>query len=285
MIPPETILVIGADGMIGLALVQRLLGQGRPVVRTMRVPEAGAVALDLSVDVSAWAPPCEVEVAYLCAAVTSIEDCRKDPAGSFAVNVTGTVNLARTLLRQGALVVFPSTNLVFDGSTSLARAEMPVAPATQYGRQKAEAEKQLTALSDRVCIVRFSKVLGPRAPLFMRWADDLRKGRPIHPFSDMPVSPVPLGFAIDVLLHVGRKGLRGTVQVSGTQDVSYEAIARRLARRIGASETLVEPKKAALAVPGLEHVPAHTTLDVSRLQDELEMTPPDVWTTIDGAFA
>lgn len=284
MIPSETSLVIGAEGMIGRALVQRLLGQGRPVVRTTRVPGAGAVPLDLSTDVAAWAPPCEVGVAYLCAAVTSVEACRKDPARAFAVNVTATAGLARTLLRQGSLVVFPSTNLVFDGSAPWVRAETPVAPATEYGRQKAEAERQLAALSDRVCIVRFTKVMGHRTPLLVRWADDLRSGRAIHPFSNMPVAPVPLGFAVDVLLRVGQGQLRGVFQVSGPQEVPYEAVARHIARRIGASETLIEPIKAASAVPGLEHVPAHTTLDMSRLRDELGMTPPDVWTTIDGAL-
>ncbi len=285
MNPTNTSLVVGAEGMIGRWLAQRLVGQGWPVVRTMRVPEAGAVALDLSLDVAAWAPPCEVGVAYLCAAVTSVEECRRDPARAVTVNVTGTVNLARTLIRQGALVVFPSTNLVFDGSSPLERAEAPVAPATEYGRQKAEAEKQLMALSERVCIVRFSKVLGPHTPLFVRWADDLRNGRAIHPFADMAVAPVPLDFVVDVFLRVGKKRLRGILQVSGPQDVSYEAIARHVARRIGASETLVEPIEAASADPKLEHLPAHTTLDVSRLQNELAMMPPDVWTTIDGAFS
>ena len=283
--PSNVILIVGAEGMIGRALAQRLLGCGWPVVRTMLAPEPGAVGLDLSLDVAAWRPPPEVGVGYLCAAVTSVAECRRDPKRAFAVNVTGTVAVARTLARQGAAIVFPSTNLVFDGSAPFERAETPVAPATEYGRQKAEAEKQLLALSGRVCIVRLSKVLGPRTPLLVRWADDLRHGRAIRPFADMVVAPVPLDFAVDVLLRAGRERLCGIVQVSGPQEVSYEAVARHVARRIGASETLIEPIEAAAAGPEFEPIPAHATLDMSRLQNELAMTPPDVWTTIDGAFA
>jgi len=284
-LPSNTSLVVGAGGMIGRRLAQRLADQGWAVVRTMRVPEAGAVALDLSRDVASWAPPCEAAVAYLCAAVASVEECRSDPARTLAVNVAGTIALARTLARQGTLMVFPSTNLVFDGSVPFERAEASVAPATEYGRQKAEAEKRLLALWERVSIVRFTKVLGPRTPLLQRWADDLRRRRPIHPFADMVMAPVPLDFAVDVLVRVGQERLRGILQVSGPQDVSYEAAARHVARRVGAPPSLVEPIPTLSSGLTLEHVPAHTTLDPLRLRSELAMTPPDVWTTIDGAFA
>jgi len=280
-----TSLVVGAGGMIGRALADRLDREGWPVLRTTRAPRPDAVTLDLAQDASAWAPPCEVDVGYLCAAVVSLDQCRKDPAGTFAVNVTGTVSLARTLLRRGAHVVFTSTNLVFDGSSPQPRFDAPVAPATEYGRQKAEAERQLMALSDRVCIVRLSKVLGPGTPLLARWAEDLRRGRVIHPFADMPVAPVSLDFAVEVLLRVGQRRSSGIVQVSGTEEVTYEAVARRIADRLGVSQGLIVPIPAAASGLNLEHIPRHAALDVTRLLDELGMTPPDVWSTIDGGFA
>ena len=46
----ETVLVVGADGMIGRALADRLAAGGRNVVRTTLVPTPGAVALDLARD-------------------------------------------------------------------------------------------------------------------------------------------------------------------------------------------------------------------------------------------
>lgn len=277
-------LVIGAEGMIGGAMGRRLLHLGEPVVRTTRVPEVHAIALDLSSDVAAWTPPCGVAAAYLCAAVASVDACRRDPAGTFAVNVTATVTLAQALVGCGAWIVFPSTNLVFDGSVPFPRAESPVAPATEYGRQKAEAEKRLMALCERMCVVRFAKVLGPHNALLSAWADELRSGRAIHPFGDMRMAPVPLDCAVDVLLRVGRERLRGFLQVSGPEDVSYEAVARHVARRVGAPASLVKPIQTAASGLELEHVPLHTTLDLSRLRDELGMAPPDVWTTIDGAL-
>ena len=64
------------------------------------------------------------------------------------------------------------------------------------------------------------------------------------------------------------------------QDVSYETVARYLASKLGADPNLVEPilyKRSEHSLPQL-----HTTLDISRLQSELKMEPPDIWETIDS---
>jgi dTDP-4-dehydrorhamnose reductase len=281
---PITSLVVGADGMIGRALSRRLQERGDPVMGTSRRPASGQIALDLSDDVACWQPPADPDVTYLCAAVTSIARCRTHPAEAYAVNVSATVELARALVRRGAFLVFPSTSAVFDGSTPCRDACSPTRPATEYGRQKAEAERRLRALSDDVCVVRFTKVLGPHTPLFELWAEELRNGRPIRPFVDAVVAPVPLEFAVEVLMRVGRGRLRGILQVSGPQDVTYEEIARHIARRVGVGGQFVQPVRVADSGLVFESVPRHTTLDTSRLRGELKMTPPAVAATIDSAF-
>ena len=50
----ETVLVVGADGMIGRALAERLAVRGRHVVCTTLVPTPGAVVLDLARDAAEW---------------------------------------------------------------------------------------------------------------------------------------------------------------------------------------------------------------------------------------
>ena len=161
---PASILVVGADGMIGRTLADRLAAEGQSVLRTTLLPEPGAEALDLTREAARWHPPRPVSVAYLCAAMPSLDYCRSHPAESRAVNVEGTVTLAAGLGRLGALCVFPSTNLVFEGSQTCEKADAPTRPQTEYGRQKAEAERRLQELPGRVCVVRFTKVLAPRRP-------------------------------------------------------------------------------------------------------------------------
>lgn len=279
----DAILVVGADGMIGRSLANRLRMQGRQVIRTVLCPEPDAETLDLAEDVSGWAPPCPVAVAYLCAAATSLAYCRSHVDESRRINVTSTLALARRLSEQGALVVFPSSNLVFDGSVPFRQPDAATCPRTEYGRQKAEVERQLLA-SRGTCIARFTKVLGPAAPLLVEWADALRAGRPIHPFADMVMAPVPLDYAVEALVAVGRGRREGVFQVSGPRDVTYAEVAQYIAGRLGVSPELVQPVRAADSGIELEHVPAHTTLDSTRLGQELGLTPPDVWAAVDAGM-
>ena len=280
-------LVIGADGLIGRALTDYLTRAGETVLETTRRLDTISerrVFLDLSEGVSDWRPPCQVSVAYLCAAVTSLERCRREPAQSATVNVQNTVALAKILVASGTFVIFLSTNLVYDGSIPFRKTDDSVCPRTEYGRQKAEAEKQLLALGDLISIVRFTKVLGPNMPLFKGWIEALQSNEIIHPFSDMVLAPVPLSFAVDVLYRVVELRPSGIVHVSSEKDVTYEQVARHIAQRIGASPDLVQPIRSKESGIKLEAIPSHTTLDTTRLRVKLGMEPPDVWSTIDSVF-
>jgi dTDP-4-dehydrorhamnose reductase len=280
-------LVIGADGLIGRALADYLVRSGGTVIETTR--QTGTISekrtfLDLSRDLSKWSPPCKCSVAYVCAAVTSLEKCRAEPAKTALINVQHTVALAGKLVKSGTFVVFPSTNLVFDGSLPYRKADDAVCPVTEYGRQKAEAEKQILALGNMAAVVRFTKVQDPETPLIKGWLNTLRNKESIYPFSDMVVAPLSVDFAVDVLHRVGGTHSAGIFQASAAKDVTYAQVGRYIARRIHASAKLVQPVKSGEAGPSLEAVPRHTTLDTTRLRAEFGLEPPDVWSTLDAVF-
>jgi len=213
-----------------------------------------------------------------------MECCRREPAESAIVNVRNTVALAKTLVEIGVLVIFLSTNMVYDGSKPFRKADDPVCPRTEYGRQKSGAEQELSGLGDLISIVRFTKVLGVNALPFKGWIQALQRGEVICPFSDMVLSPVPLPFAIRVLHRIAELRLSGIVQVSAERDVTYEQVARYIAKCIRADADLVQPIRSREANPQLEAIPRYTTLDMTRLRMELEMDPPGVWSTIDSVF-
>jgi len=280
-------LVVGADGLIGRALADHLASTGTSVVQTTRRLDTTSkrrVFLDLTEDVSDWRPPCQVSVAYLCAAVSTVDHCRRDPIQSAIVNVHNTVALAKALVASGTFVIFPSTTLVYDGSVPFRKEDDPVCPVAIYGVQKAEAEKKLLAMGNSVVVVRLSKVLNPNLPLVKGWIQALRSNKPIYAFSDKVMAPVSLSFAIDVLHRIGQVCPPGIIQVSGEKDVTYEQVARYVAQRIGTSPDLVQSMTAREAGLHPEAVPLHTTLDTTRLREELGIEPPGVWSTIDLVF-
>lgn len=269
-------LVVGSNGLIGAALLAKLTASGFAATgTTRRVPAAnGMIHLNLGEAPASWTIPVGISIAYLCAGVTKIDDCRKDPSISARINVDALGTLAEKLAAKGAFVVFLSTSQVFSGTENLPSAETPLTPATEYGRQKAAAEARILRLGTRAAVVRITKVYETLAPLFSRWEETLRRGEEIHPFSDMSAAPVPLSLVLDALIRVGEGRLSGVTQISADRDLSYADMAGLVAQRVKAGAALVRPVSARDSGLDLESVPAHTALDTSRLRG-LGLQVPD----------
>jgi dTDP-4-dehydrorhamnose reductase len=276
------VLVIGADGTVGSAVAARLEAAGISVIRTSRRGTAGSEPLDLAALPPTWSPPSGIASAVLCAAVTSTDACRDRSAECWRVNVEATLDVGRRLASSGARVVFPSTNMVFDGSVPYTPAWAPRCPRTAYGRMKAEAEEGLLSLgTTTTTIVRLTKVVGRALAVVERWREALGRGEPIQPLLDLVMAPVSLELAAQVMAAAALDSFGGIIQVSARADISYADAARQLAARWGASPGLVRPATVAeLGLP-LEHVPAHTTLDAASLRDRLGLASPDPWAAID----
>ncbi len=276
-------LVVGADGMLGGALSRRLLDLPEPVIGMTRRRDSVSPSrpyLDLGEGAGEWTCPWPVSVAFLCAGITDLDACRDDPEGTARVNVKGVAALAASLAALGAFVIYLSTNHVFNGNAARQPADAPYSPITEYGRQKAEAEGLLLALGDRACVVRFSKILAPGAPLLAKWVEALRADRVIQPFSDAVMAPVPLSFAVEALLAIAAKRTPGVFQVSAPDDITYAEAASSIARKLGVSDALVQPMRSDASEP----FPSHTTLDTARLRGELGMEPPAAEAALDSTL-
>lgn len=278
------VLVVGADGVIGRQLERVMVTAGYSVIGTTRRTTGSAVGriyLDLaSLEGFAALPPCCAVV--ICAAVTSMERCKKDPAATRQINVTNTVRLARHLSATGSHVIFLSSNTVFDGMQPYARATDPTSPQTEYGRQKADAETQILSLDGRITVVRFSKIISPRMALLQGWVKDMRAGRPIYPFSDSWMSPVSLSFAAELLRRVLGAQATGIFQASAASDISYEQASQHIANSLDCDESLIKPLSRAHNEAA--HSPMHTTLDSTGLAD-LKLKSPGALEALDAFLA
>ena len=270
-------LVVGGDGLIGRALVARAKGEGRAVLATTRrCKEAGPSRpfLELAQDPASWSLPGPVSVAFLLAAAANQASCCADPAVSRRINVDHTVALAQRLVGQGAFVVFTSTNLVFDGELAGYPTCASPSPTSEYGRQKAEAERQLQALGNSVAVVRLTKVLSADMPLIGGWVENLRNGKPIEAFTDLVCAPMPVGFVVEALMRIGAAGRGGLFHLSGADEVTYADLARSLARRLGAERDLVRPVTSAEAGIKLQAIPKHSSLDAEAVATAFDLPPP-----------
>ncbi|MBA4383439.1 MAG: hypothetical protein C0410_01760 [Anaerolinea sp.] len=135
-----------------------------------------------------------------------------------------------------------------------------------------------------MAIVRFTKIISPGMALIQNWITDLRQGKTIHPLSDMVLSPISLQFAIEVIIAIMQRESYGRWQVSAREDVTYEQMARYLARKMGISQKLIEPISVDQSGLRFETLPEYTTLDTTRLEEELSIEPPTVWDVLDEVF-
>ena len=221
------ILVTGAGGLIGSALVQRLRSEGFDVWAPPR--ENSVVdALDLS-QVSSAALPAGLQTAFLCAWQGGVAEAAYDPQGTSRANVEGNLELVGRLKHAGTKVIFLSTSLVFSGADISAMA--PLAPCCVYGEQKAAVEAGLDARRD--AIVRVTKVGETLMPRLSRWAASLRAGGRVAAAGHLRVAPVTLEEVVEGLLGFARDFEPGIYQMSARQDHSYLDLAGAVAAQAG----------------------------------------------------
>ena len=278
-----THLIVGNDGLIGSSLKRKLQASGRTVLGTTRKPELierDMLLLDLAGNVNEWVVPKGLSTAFLCAAITTLKQCESDPICSRLVNVDNLARVAEKLVQNGVFVVFLSTSAVFDGSLAFIASNAPLCPTTEYGRQKADAERQLLALKGNIAIVRPTKVVSPDMPLLKQWREVLERGEPIRPFSDLRMSPISLNFATEALMLIGESHKSGIYHLSGATDVSYAEFAEAWIKHLDFPAHLVHATPAGSSVGK----PKFSTLDMNNVTQQLGLKPPTLEQTIASLY-
>jgi len=179
--------------------------------------------------------------------------------------VTAPAQLARDLASRGAKVILLSTSAVLDCQAPHMRADRPYAPRGAYGRYKAASEQAFLALGSRANVLRLTKLVEHGDSRLREWTAALSEGNAVQAFDDHRFSPLGKEQVVDALIAVAEKGDGGIYQVSGRDDWSYADLARELARRVGASPSLVQPCSATSAGIPADEVTPYTSLDTSRL--------------------
>ena len=179
------ILVTGANGQLGKAVISELLGKNQDfdfkLMLTVsndvswnslynRMKEAKLLderaeitALDIrdyylvKAALSSFMP----DVIINCVAYTAVDDCEDHEEEARLVNEIGVKNLALVAKEIGALLVHISTDYVFDGSATKPYTEdEELNPVSAYGRTKALGEKAVCENLEKYFIIRTAWLYG-----------------------------------------------------------------------------------------------------------------------------
>ena len=287
MLPPR-ILITGANGLVGQALVRRLCAwPGADVLATGRQPESpvasfsgGYAPLDvLDADAVEWAMQNFAPSVVLHAAATSqVEACEADKQHTWALNVDATAGLAAACHRHGARLVLLSTDFVFDGrSGPYAEDDRPF-PINAYGRSKLAAENalRLSRLSEwavvRTTLVYDQPEGDARLNLVTWLVRELEAGRPVRVASDQTRTPTYAPDLADGIERMLRLGRLGTYHLAGRETLSILDIARTVADVFDLDAGLIAPATTAELHPGAPR-PLAGGLLILRAESELGYRP------------
>lgn len=201
------------------------------------------------------------DVVVHCAAWTAVDACEGDPERAFAVNTMGTRHVAEAARRQGAHVVYVSTDYVFDGSAERPYVEWDAPnPQSVYGRSKLGGERELDPSST---VVRTSWVCGYHGSNMVRTVIRLA-GRPgpLRFVDDQRGSPTFTADLAAALAVVARQRMPGTFHLTNHGVTTWFGLARAVLEAAGHDPARVEPiATAELDPPRPARRPANSVLD------------------------
>jgi len=151
------VLVTGASGMLGRDVVLAAGNAGHDVVgfghRELDVADAAAVDRKLDQE--------RPDAVIHCAAWTDVDGAEGAEDAAMAINGAGAGNVAAAAAKVGALVVYISSDYVFDGAKGAPYVETDQpAPLSAYGRTKLAGEEATAVANRRHFIVRSAWLFG-----------------------------------------------------------------------------------------------------------------------------
>jgi dTDP-4-dehydrorhamnose reductase len=157
------ILVTGANGMLGVAVIDALRRRDCQIVATGRAVAKEVTAMDIRDwgDVNAALGEHRPDIVLHLAAETDVDRCEREPEHAYASNAFGTENVARACREHGATMVYISTGNVFDGEQHKPYSEYDTPGSINvYGRSKLQGERIVEQTLDRYFIFRAGWMVG-----------------------------------------------------------------------------------------------------------------------------
>lgn len=305
-----SVLLTGATGFVGAAVLGRLLDDGCRVTAVVRGDYASVdsravrYGIDTLDEQTEWRNALEgvQVVVHLAARVHVMNDLEADPLSAFRrVNVEGTLKLARAAAASGVRrFIFLSSIKVNGEGTGPGRpyrADDVPAPVDPYGVSKMEAEQGLRALAEQigmeVVIIRPVLVYGPGVKAnfraMMGW---LQKGVPL-PFGaiDNLRSLVALDNLVDLIAtcQAHPAAANQTFLVSDDEDLSTTALLTRMARALGKTARLLPLPTRVLEMVAVifgrralsQRLCGSLQVDIQKTRSLLQWAPP---VTVDDAL-
>ena len=270
-----TLLVLGAGGQVGRALVERAAAGARGFDRAAcNICDVGSVARALS------APTATAVIN--CAAYTAVDRAESEGERAFGVNAGGAEIVARAAAAQGLPIIHLSTDYVYAG-TVLAphREDEPIAPLNVYGASKAAGDAAVAGANPAHLLLRVSWVFGVYGANFVKTMLRLARERSeLLVVADQIGGPTEARDIADTIIAMAaacrRPGFSGwgVYHFAGAPSTSWHGFAKAIFERArGRRPRLVAIASRDYPTPAAR--PVNSTLDCRLIREMFGIEQPD----------
>jgi dTDP-4-dehydrorhamnose reductase len=249
--PSPKLWVTGANGLFG-SNFRLTVGAKFPRLQAVtRQPGAGGSSLAVTVDLADRAATLaaldrtEPEWIVHAAALADVDRCEREPALARTHNVSATETLAQWARDHQALLVFISTDSVYQESTEPKNEQAVVAPLNVYAQTKWEAEEIIRRLCPDTHLILRTNFFGwspqPGKQL-IEWAlARLKNGQSVPGFVDVFFSSLLVNDLAELIEALQAVGARGTFNAGAVDGCSKFEFLQNLAQIMGYTPDQVRP--------------------------------------------
>lgn len=230
--PAAPILVTGAAGQLGAAVLEACARRGVPAVGFTRAE------LDVADEPRVRALVGELRPSAIihCAAYTNVDGAEGDRDGAHRVNEFGSAAIARAAKDVDAHLVAVSTDYVFPGTAREGYAEGDATgPINVYGESKLAGELAIRAeLGDAACIARTAWLFSERAPNFVQTiAKAAREREALDVVDDQRGNPTWCGHLADALVTCAVERIGGIHHLVDQPAATWKDLAAAVVAELG----------------------------------------------------
>ena len=214
------------------------------------------------------------------AAYTAVDKAESDAATAHLVNADAPAAMALACAELGIPFVHISTDYVFDGTGTTARAEdAPTAPLGVYGQTKLDGERAVQAAAGQYAIMRTSWVFSAHGNNFVKTMRRLGGERDrLTIVADQiggPTAAADIAHAVltmaETMANEPAKG--GTYHFAGTPDTSWADFARAIFAASGLSPEVTDIPSSDYPTPAQR--PLNSRLHCAAIVHDFDIARPD----------
>ena len=220
------IMVTGANGMLGQDLCPILENSGAFVI------PADIDTLDITdkESVDAFVKNVHPDIIIHCAAYTNVDKAENDKENAKKVNVLGTQNIAQAAADTDALLVYISTDYVFDGTKDTPyKPDDKANPINVYGETKFLGEEAVRNICKKYYITRTSWLYGHFGKNFVETMISLKDKPELKVVDDQKGCPTwSVELCRGILKLIMQQKPYGTYHICGSNSTTWYGFAKEV---------------------------------------------------------